>query len=120
MTKALILVVEDEAIVAMDLRDRLTQLGYQVAGAVATGEEAIAKANELRPDLVLMDIHLRSTMDGITAADEIRRRSAIPVVYLTAHSDEATLQRAKVTEPFGYILKPFEDREIETTIEIAV
>ena len=98
-----ILVVEDEAIVAMALRGRLENLGYDAVGVVASGEEAIEKADELRPDLVLMDIRLSGAMDGIEAAELIRVRFDIPVVYLTAYADQATLDRAKLTGPFGYL-----------------
>lgn len=119
MTRARILAAEDEAIVAMDLEARLTALGYEVLGVVATGEEAVEKAVALRPDVVLMDIRLKGSMDGVSAAEAIRRRADVPVVFATAHSDRATLERAKLTEPFGYLVKPYEDRDLETTIEIA-
>jgi diguanylate cyclase (GGDEF)-like protein/PAS domain S-box-containing protein len=120
MTRTKILVVEDESIVAMDIQDRLESLGYDVPATVATGERAVEKAGTLRPDLVLMDIQLQGDMDGVQAADEIRRRFGIPVVFLTANADDATIQRAKVTEPFGYIIKPFEERELHTTISMAL
>jgi PAS domain S-box-containing protein len=115
-----ILVVEDENIVSKDIQNSLQHLGYSVPVAVSSGEEAIAKATELRPDLVLMDILLKGKVDGISAAEQIRARLNIPVIYLTAYADEQTLQRAKVTEPFGYILKPFEERELHTTIQMAL
>ena len=120
MARARILIVEDEGIVAMGLRRRLEHLEYVVPAAVASGEEAIEKAAEMPPDLVLMDIVLKGAMDGIDAAEQIRERLNIPVVYLTAYSDDKTLQRAKITEPFGYILKPFEERELCATIEMAL
>ena len=120
MTAARILVVEDEAVVALDLRTRLTRLGYDVVGVAAKGEDAVAIAKEQRPDLTLMDIRLRSEMDGIDAAEIIRTQVGLPVVYLTAHADEATVARARVTEPFGYILKPFDERELHTIIEMAL
>lgn len=120
MTTASILVVEDERIIAKGIEKQLKALGYGVTGLAATGEEAIQQATEDQPDIILMDIHLGFGMDGIEAADVIRSRFNIPVVYLTAHSDEATLQRAKVTEPFGYILKPYEDRDLHTAIEIGL
>ncbi len=120
MTAARILVVEDEAVVALDLRNRLTRLGYEVVGVAAKGEEAVAIAKEQRPELTLMDIRLRSEMDGIEAAEIIRTQVGLPVVYLTAHADEATVDRARVTEPFGYILKPFDERELRTVIEMAL
>ena len=120
MHKASILIVEDEAIVAEDLAVKLNRLGYKISAITARGEDAINLAREGRPDLVLMDIRLAGFMDGIEAADQIRRECNLPVIYLTAHSDSATLQRAKITEPFGYILKPFEKRELETYIEVAL
>src|SRR3954454_10681646 len=101
-----ILVVEDENIVSMDLRASLERLGYPVTDCVGTGQQAIQRADEGRPALVLMDIHLRGEMDGIEAAEHIRRTFDIPVIYLTAHSDDATVKRAQSTEAFGYILKP--------------
>jgi diguanylate cyclase (GGDEF)-like protein/PAS domain S-box-containing protein len=120
MTQARILVVEDESIVAADIQDRLEALGYEVPATVGWGEKAVELAGSLRPDLVLMDIQLKGRMDGVEAADEIRRRFDIPVVYLTANADHPTVQRAKVTEPFGYVIKPFEERELHTTIEVAL
>jgi len=120
MAKSRILVVEDEIIIAMDIQDDLENMGYQVIGTVSSGEEAIRYARELSPDLVLMDIVLEGKIDGITAAEEIRSRFNIPVVYLTAYSDNIILERAKLTEPFGYILKPFDDRELQTNIEMAL
>jgi diguanylate cyclase (GGDEF)-like protein/PAS domain S-box-containing protein len=120
MTKARILVVEDESIVAADIQDRLESLGYEVPATVASGEKAVEKAGVLRPDLVLMDIQLNGRMDGVVAADQIRLRFGIPVIYLTANADHPTVQRAKVTEPFGYVIKPFEERELHTAIEVAL
>ncbi len=120
MSKAKILIVEDERIVATDLRNRIERFGYQVAAIVSTGEDAIAAAHAHVPDLVLMDITLRGSCDGIQAAEEIRSRCSIPVVYVTAHADDQTLERAKITEPFGYVLKPFAERELQTTIEMAL
>jgi len=106
MTQARILVVEDESIVAADIQDRLESLGYEVPATVASGEKAVEQAGVLRPDLVLMDIQLNGRMDGVEAADQIRLRFGIPVIYLTANADHPTVQRAKVTEPFGYVIKP--------------
>ncbi len=120
MDKAHILVVEDESIVAMDLADKLKGLGYAVVATVASGEEAIQKAAETHPDLVLMDIRLRGEMDGVQAAQHIRAHLDVPVVYLTAYADQATIQRAKITEPFGYLLKPFEERELHSTVEMSL
>ena len=120
MDKTKIMIVEDENIVALDIQNRLGKLGYQVAGRAATGQEAINMAAEIRPDLILMDIRLKGNIDGITAAEEIRAHLDIPMIYLTAYSDETTLQRAKITEPYGYLLKPFEDRDLQTTIAMAL
>jgi two-component system cell cycle sensor histidine kinase/response regulator CckA len=120
MGQARILVVEDDSIIALELEDRLQILGYDVCAKSSSGEDAVKKANELRPDLILMDILLAGAMDGIEAAAEIRVRFDIPVVFLTAYADRDTLQRAKVTEPYGYIIKPFQERELHTAIEIAL
>jgi len=117
---AKILVVEDESIVAMDIKKRLMRLGYDVPSIALAGEEAVEKAAKICPDLVLMDIMLKGEMDGIEAARQIHERLDIPIVYLTAFSDEDTLQRAKITGPFGYIIKPFEDRELHVALDIAL
>jgi PAS domain S-box-containing protein len=114
-----ILVVEDEAVTAMDIQRRLKNLGYNVPVVVSSGEEAIKKVTENNPDLVLMDINLNNKMDGIEAASKIHSFSDIPVIYLTAYSDEKILGRAKITEPYAYILKPFKDRELQINLEIA-
>nr|WP_242035585.1 MULTISPECIES: ATP-binding protein [unclassified Leptolyngbya] len=114
------MIVEDERVVARDIEKRLKKLGYVVSESVASGEEAIAKVAELRPDLVLMDIRLKGHMDGIEAAEQIRTDFDTPVIYLTAYADDATLQRAKVTEPFGYIVKPFDERDLQVAIEVAL
>ncbi|MFB3906262.1 MAG: putative bifunctional diguanylate cyclase/phosphodiesterase [Acidobacteriota bacterium] len=118
MSKTRILIVEDEMIVALDLENRLQSMGYEVIGAVQTGEEAVAKATALHPDLILMDIILKGEVDGIAAAAEINRLLSIPIIFLTASTDEKTLERAKLTGPFAYVLKPFEDRELRGNIEI--
>jgi signal transduction histidine kinase len=115
-----ILVVEDEQLVADDLRETLEFLGYLVPALVATGEEAIFSVESLQPDLVLMDIRLEGEMDGVEASLKIQSRFNIPVVYLTANADRATLERVKKTQPFGYILKPFDEKILSTTIEIAL
>ena len=120
MAQTQILVVEDEAIVAEDIRSSLLNMGYSVPATVTSGKEAIRKAGENNPDLVLMDIMLKGEMDGIETAEEMRSRFNIPVVYLTAYSDKNTLERAKITEPFGYIIKPFKERELSINIEIAL
>ncbi len=114
-----ILVVEDEIIVAKNIKNRLESLGYSVPAIVSTGEDAVIKANEISPDLVLMDIMLEGDMDGIEAADKISQNLNIPVIYLTAYGDNETFERAKITDPYGYILKPFEVRELHNNIEIA-
>ncbi len=114
MADTTILIVEDEEIIVEFLTARLARLGYTVCGSTARGEEALALTQQLHPHLVLMDILLEGEMDGIEAAEQIRRTSAVPVIYMTAHADRATLERAKRTEPYGYILKPFEDLELET------
>src|SRR4028118_1053991 len=120
MGRAKILIVEDESIVALNIQSRLERLGYVVTGNIPSGEAAIQKVEETSPDLVLMDIKLKGTVDGIETAAKIRNRFQIPVVYLTAYTDDETLNRAKLTEPYGYILKPFEARDLATTIEIAL
>jgi signal transduction histidine kinase len=120
MDKVRILIVEDEGVVALSIQRRLEKFGYEVPLVVVSGEEAITQAKEIRPDLILMDIRLKGVLDGIAAAEKIRSQLDIPIIYLTANSDEATLQRAKLTEPFGYLLKPFEDRELHTTIQMAL
>lgn len=120
MANAQILVVEDESIVAEEIQSRLRKLGYPVPAVAFSGEEAIEKAEETRPDLVLMDIRLKGDMDGVKAAEQIRARFHIPVIYLTAYADEDTLQRAKITQPFGYILKPFKERELQIAIEMGL
>jgi len=119
MNKLRILIVEDESLVAKDVVNMIRSLGYSVMAVVSTGEEALALAEKSQPDIVLMDIILKGEVDGIEAARRIWEELSIPVVYLTAYADEATLQRAKVTEPFGYIIKPFDERELQTTIEMA-
>ncbi len=119
MTQPDILIVEDEAIVAMDLKVQLQQLGYLVSGQAATGEEAVDLAAHLRPHLVLMDISLGVGMDGIEAAHQIHAMG-IPVVFLTAFADDRTLARAKESAPYGYLLKPFDERTLHSTVEMAL
>jgi PAS domain S-box-containing protein len=120
MTPARILITEDERIVAEDLRLTLEQLGYEVVGSVATGEEAVELVKKVVPDLILMDIFLAGTMDGIAAAETIRASSDIPVIFLTAFADPQIMEKAKITQPYGYILKPYQERELHTVIEIAL
>ena len=120
MQKTQILVVEDEGIIAKDLQSMLRKLGYDVPVTVGTGEKAILTAGANRPDLILMDINLRGAMDGVEAATTISAQQDVPIVYLTANSDEATMQRAKVTDPFGFMIKPFEERALHAGIEMAL
>ncbi len=120
MAKTKILVVEDEGLVARSIQSMLINLGYDIVEIASSGKSAIQKAKEIKPDLILMDIKLRGEMDGIEAAKKIGENLNTPVVYLTAYADKKTLQRAKVTEPFGYLLKPFEERDLHSTIEIAL
>ena len=115
-----VLVVEDEAIVARDIEQQLLELGYQVLGICATGEQALELAGQLRPDLVLMDVQLAGRMTGIDAAGLIREQLALPVVFITAYCSDEVLNRAKVCEPYGYILKPFSERELRTVVEMAL
>jgi PAS domain S-box-containing protein len=118
--KTNILIVEDERIIARDIQHSLENLGYAVPAIVSSGKKAIEKATEIRPHLILMDIRLKGEMDGVEAAERIRAAFDIPVIYLTAYADDETLQRARITEPFGYILKPFEEREVHSVIQMAL
>jgi PAS domain S-box-containing protein len=115
-----VLIVEDEKIVALHIKNRLESMNYHVVGAVPTGEEAVAMAEKKRPDVILMDIMLKGRMDGIEAAEIINETNSIPIVFLTASADDKSIQRAKITEPYGYLLKPFEERDLRSTIEIAL
>jgi PAS domain S-box-containing protein len=115
-----ILIVEDEKIVALHIKNRLEFMNYNVVGAVPSGEEAVAMAEKYMPDVILMDIMLKGKMDGIEAAGIINREYSIPVVFLTASSDDRSIQRAKVAEPYGYLVKPFEERDLRSVIEIAL
>jgi PAS domain S-box-containing protein len=118
--KHTILIVEDERIVADDIQRCLENFGYQVCDVVSSGQEALKVIKKFAPDLVLMDIVLRGNMNGIDTAERIRTHFNMPVIYLTAYADKKMLQRAKVTEPYGYIIKPIDDKELESTIEIAL
>jgi two-component system, response regulator PdtaR len=120
MNRISVLLVEDEAIVSADIQDRLKAFGYTVGAATDTGADALRLAVETKADLVLMDINLNGELDGIETAGLIRERLDLPVVYLSAYSDAETLERAKLTQPYGYLLKPLEERELVTTIEMAV
>ena len=118
--KKRILIVEDEIMIAKDIESKLRNLGHESLPIVTSGEKAVEKAEKLRPDMILMDIVLDGKMDGIEAASQIRNRFNIPVVYLTAYADDEILERAKVTEPFGYMIKPFGERDLNSTIEMAI
>ena len=120
MAKANVLIVEDDRVVAKDIENSLKNLGFGVTAMVDSGEEALSVIKVRTPDLVLMDIVLKGEMSGIEAAGQIRSQFNIPVVYLTAYADEKILERAKITDPFGYIIKPFEEKEVNTAIEIAL
>lgn len=121
MTTAAIFIVEDEIITARSIAKNIKSLGYKVAGIATNGTEAIAKVLELKPDLIIMDISLKnSELDGISVAENIRSQMDIPVVYLTAHSDNATLERAKTTIPLGYIVKPFTKKDLQITLKMAL
>lgn len=120
MVSAKIMVVEDEPILAMDLRRRLEQLGHTVRHVISTGEDAIAAIEDNSVELILMDIRLAGAVDGIQAAEIIQQRHSIPILYLTAFADDETLQRAKITNSFAYLVKPVEDRELRSMIEIAL
>ena len=120
MADVRILIVEDENIVAEEVRLRLKNLGYTIAAIASSGEEAIEKVIATHPDLVLMDIQLQEEMDGVDVAEHIHAHFDIPIIYLTSYSDNDTFQRAKIAEPFGYIIKPFEERELHSAIEVAL
>ncbi len=120
MAEGRILIVEDEHIVAMGIKRMLKNLGYTVTGVASSGEDAIVKAESTFPDVVLMDIMLKGDMDGVEAAKKIKEKFEIPVVYLTAYSDNKILERAKTTEPLGYIIKPFDEKDLYSNIEVAL
>lgn len=120
MSPARILIVEDEALVAEDLRQEMQELGHEVVGVAAAGEEVVPAVEQTAPDLVLMDIRLRSNMDGVTAAEELRARFDLPVIYVTAWADDDILRRARMTEPLGYLVKPIRRIELKVTLEMAL
>jgi PAS domain S-box-containing protein len=120
MGQARILVVEDEVIVARTIASQLSQLGYTVTGTASSGKIAVAKASETQPELILMDIILKGEMDGIVTASKIREQLDVPIIYLTAYADDHTLERAKITQPFGYIVKPFTTKDLKIAIEIGL
>jgi len=119
MDKIKILIVEDEIIVAKDIENTLVTLGYSVSGIVSSGDDALKHLESHRPDIVIMDIMLEGDLDGITAANNIRQQFNVPVIFLTAYSNEKTLDRAKIAKPYGFILKPFRETDLYTSIEIA-
>ncbi|OIP00295.1 MAG: hypothetical protein AUJ97_07935 [Bacteroidetes bacterium CG2_30_32_10] len=120
MSKPKILIVEDESIVAKDIQNSLKKMGYIVPVVVSSGEKALNEIEESRPDLILMDIMLKGDMTGIDVANVIKEKFSIPVVFLTAYADDNTLNKAKISEPYGYIIKPFKEKELQTTIEMAI
>jgi CheY-like chemotaxis protein len=120
VTGAKVMIVEDEAVVALHLRQELTKLGHTVAGMATNGEQALKLIEEVFPDIVLMDIHIQGEIDGIETAKRIPRYLHIPVVFLTAYSEDTTLKRAADTYPYGYLIKPFLDRELHATIKMAL
>ncbi|PBQ32121.1 DNA-binding response regulator [Sphingobacteriaceae bacterium] len=120
MEKLNIFIVEDESIVAKDIQNSLTKLGYNVIGFANNGKDAIDKITELMPDLILMDIMIKGPLTGIEVSEKIKEKMNVPVIFLTAYADEGTLSRAKITEPYGYILKPFKEIDLHSTIEMAV
>jgi diguanylate cyclase (GGDEF)-like protein/PAS domain S-box-containing protein len=120
MAQTSLMVVEDEVLVARDIKSRLERMGYAVVGIASEGHQATDMALSLRPDLILMDIHLKGDVDGISAAMTIRESYDVPVIFCTAYSNNETLERAKISEPYGYVLKPFDNRELEINIEIAL
>jgi diguanylate cyclase (GGDEF)-like protein len=117
---ASILIVEDEGIVAQDLMEALTRLGYRIAGVASEGNQAVAMASQLRPELVVMDVSLRGEIDGIQAARLMQEHSHLPIIFLTGHRDSETLQRAVTTGPLGYLIKPFQEDELRCAIEVAI
>lgn len=120
MSNPTILIVEDEAIISADIANKLRRLGYEISGMTSYGEEAIIHAREFRPDLVLMDIRLAGAMDGVQAAEIIRREIDVPVIFLTAIPDRSIRAQDKATQSFDYLLKPFDDLELETHLEKAL
>lgn len=120
MSKINVLVVEDESIVSKDIQHSLKKLGYNVVGAASNGAKALELVASEKPDIVLMDIMLKGDANGIETAEEVRKTYKIPVIFLTAYADESTLSKAKITEPYGYIIKPFKEIDLHTSIEMAL
>lgn len=121
MKKVKILIVEDESIVAMDIKQSLEKMGHEVLGIASTGVKALEfLSKNVKPDLILMDIMIKGDMTGIDIADHVNKHHKIPVIFLTAYADEKTLEKAKLTEPYGYILKPFKEVDLRTNVELAL
>lgn len=120
MSKVKVFVVEDESIVSKDIQNSLVKIGYEVVGSSATGEKAIEDIQNSSPDIILMDIMLKGEINGIETAEIVRNNFSIPIIFLTAYADEDTLHKAKITEPHGYILKPFKEIDLQTSIEMAI
>ena len=118
--KARIMVVEDEAVISMEIQDRLTKMGHSICGTAVSGEQAVSVATANHPDLILMDVQLRGEVDGVQTAKQIRDLIEIPIIYLTAFADDRTVERAKLTQPFGYLIKPFSEKELYAAIEMAL
>ena len=115
-----VLIVEDENIVALDLKRRLEKLGYAVVGMASTGEKALSLFSRYKPDVILMDIHIKGSRDGIETAHQINQLANVPVIFLTAYADDETLARARQTHPYGYLLKPYSERDLHTTIQVTL
>jgi CheY-like chemotaxis protein len=120
LKRTIIMLVEDEAITAMDIQRMLEKIGYSVPVTISSGEESVQKAISIKPDLILMDIMLSENMDGIEAAELIRREADIPIIYLTASTDPATIKRAEKTKHYGYLMKPIDRINLQTTISTAL
>ena len=120
ITGTRVMIVEDEAVVALHIRQELTKLGYTVAGTATAGEQALKMIEEVFPDIILMDIHIQGAIDGIETASRIPRYLHVPIIFLTAYSEDVTLKRAGETHPYGYLIKPFLDRELHATIKMAL
>ena len=120
MAQKSILIVDDESSVSSLLHLTVEEMGHSAASVATTGEEAVEKVIELTPDLVLMDIHLAGSLDGVEAAEQIRQMSDVPIIFVTSHTDDYNFERAKLTRPSGYVLKPFKQRELQMTIEMAL
>jgi DNA-binding LytR/AlgR family response regulator len=120
MSKINVFVVEDESIVSKDIQNSLNKIGYNVVGSASSGEKALESIRIEQPDIILMDIMLKGSMNGIDVAEIVKKELEIPIIFLTAYADEATLSRAKISEPYGYILKPFKEIDLQTSIEMAI